>query len=66
MRENFLRLEGKNLPASYMGVLTARLLELLHRMTNGEGWEGVPMHERLAANEIDREFRLTPIFNVKM
>ena len=63
MRQNHLPLEGKRLPETYMGVPAEDLLELLHRMTHGEGWEGVPMHEGITANEIVREYRLTPIFN---
>jgi hypothetical protein len=56
-------ISGKNLPKDYKGFSTERLIEILRMRLDHKSLEGVPVEEISAMNHLDREFRLSPIFN---
>ena len=55
----------KNLPENYKGYSTERLIELLKMRHSHQSLEGVPVAEIREMCNLDREYRLSPIFNRK-
>jgi hypothetical protein len=56
-------ISGKNLPIEYEGFSIERLLELLKMRLSHQSLEGVSVEEIRAMDNLDRDFKLSPIFN---
>lgn len=55
-------MQENNLPTTFKGYSTERLLEVLRMRLSSEPLDDVPVDEIRAMNDLSREYRLSPIF----